>query len=461
MLCKKKMKRFNCSSFLELNLFLENIKDHLNLERISKLQRKFMKNKHFNDYLNLYNYMNKQLKKIFLQNICLQNMSANTYIKNNKKIILFLTDDRNVIYYFSGIFIMNISNVSKNKISFSFDSHNYTDVHNIYSNYIRGFNLYSQYILSNKFIKKLNTIIQNKDGLWKKYVSLSNNQLLMSTYSSGVLTLAASDSLSFTVYNPSIDFLLTPYTNGISTGIVISSGSASLINSSYVTENVNFLSIAGGGGPGGSASSGGGGGGFILNPVTETYPSFTDYLNGNLNIPIDVSIGTGSNHDHGGISTVFGYYICYGGGKGDSQDTVGGGGAGGGNNIDTINNGGQGAPTDTLAERDSTIISTEVPFYEVNPTTVYVSGGGAFPNLVTPFTTESVASTGEGGIGTGGDVIDGIDNIKINGSYIPNSYGGGGGSNAISVGFYSGSNWGENNQYNFGIGGNGVVMIWS
>ena len=460
--------------------FLSHIKQQLNVDLISNIKNIFLNDKTFDNYINFHSTMTFIIKKIDFNEKKLNQM---------KRFNLFLTDENNTIIYFCSV------TVNKYTKSFSTDLYdkdhlliNYLNYLNI-SNDENNSNDESNQILNNEILnRKLNFIQKLKSQEWEEYSIY--NRLFMSRYTPATITISISDGLSFEISDQSSDFIVPSIIdNGTYTGIVFNSGSATLTFTGSVPDNVSFLSVAGGGGPCEEIpSTGGGGGGYILNPITDEYPTFSDYLSSIIsnNDSISLSIGKGGQTHGNGENTVFGNYISYGGCAGIEDS----GGIGGGNNIDTTSNGGNGGNNSN--GNNSNIISTIIPFY-IDSTTIYISGGGAgceFPETQnnTGSTNEPIdsgnsgdptdtdgpsedelqyASNATGGTGSGGIVtyydISNGDQVKIydeniNGSYIVNSYGGGAGSsNGNGEIYYNGTFYGD--SY-YGTGGNGVIMMW-
>lgn len=428
----------DCRKNKELRSFLKNIRNQIDVREISKHKHKFLRNKTFDNYLSLFNVLNNSINLIDFHRLKL---------KYNKSVVIFLADDNNNIFYFNRLLVLNDgTKVSENdKMTTNIISQNY-------NNYIVGFS--NQYQLSEKQIKILTDINSKKSKNWKKYKN--GNYLMASKYTPSTITVGSTDALTFETSNPTGSKInhINLCGNGYNLLLMTSSSgneAGATLNVTYVPSNTLIYMIAVGGGGTASApnstdgaSQGGGGAGYVL--VNNN--SFADYLNSCLSAGTDINMQLGgrgtvdysTNTHYPGGDTIFGTYTtCYGGGAGGTgiDGYSNNGGTSIINGTPTGVNGGSGAIT-AYGEnaQNSDIIYFNIPLVGVT----YISGGGASS------TTSNVTCTG--GVGYGGYVSTDISPSQIpfviNGSYSPNSYGGGAG------------------QYNnnYGVGGPSGIAIW-
>lgn len=477
----------------ELDFFLNNVKNQLNLKKICFLKNNFLSNKTFDNYLILYEYMNKKIHKL---NFDIPNL------KFNKNFAIFLADENNIPFYYNNVFL-----TIQNKIVSSNQSNNQTRIIEIFTNYLRNFN--NQYTPSQLVVGNLNKVLSRKTNEWRNY--FSNKWLLSSIYlpetlykssstSSGTITIGGENTLTFEISDNGSLGYQTFNNNGYSAIIFTNNSSTSgeatatlTFSGSPIPQEAQSLFIAGGGSSSynysTASSSGGGGGGFAYNPLTlvlSDIPGITTGYIGTSTSPeyINISIGFGAtrsnlpgtilyvNGNDGG-NTIFSNLICYGG-KGGNYDTQYGG-VGGGTNLDPslyqVGNGGDGGNINSTPGEDA-ILSTpngttyttkpfqfvSVPFYPTNPTNIYIAGGGAAS--YTP-SANNTLNLGNGGNGYGGTLTSSTissqpNTSSYNGSsntqYSGYAYGGGAGSE-----FYIYKSLGYNNT---GSGAPGVAMVW-
>lgn len=430
-------------------LILNNVKNQLNLNKISKVEQKFLGNPTFPNFVYLYEYMNKKVNSL--------NFNSES-LNTNKQFIIFLTNDNQTITYYNNVFVTKKQNVPQNNNENL--SNRLSFINRLYNDYINNTN--NQYIIPDIVSSKLQKIIRKKKPYhWKRYSS--NSWDYMSSYTPSTINIGISDQLTFifnaeyvygqpsTVAGPEIHVETLSYNRNGYNIIVFPPLQGSIAFTRLPSSDIviNFLCVANGGessfnqvSDGVYNIAGGGGGGYIY--INDT--SFNSYLTSNIRKPLPISVASYTTNVN---NSVLGTYMSYAGGNASLDASQGG--IGGGNNQGVSNNGGNGGSISSTSQ-NSNIVKIPIPIYQEGTySNIYVSGGAAGGANLTAF---KVAS---GGIGTGGEIID-VSNYSSqtsttlsNGSYLSNSFGGGAGAYLYAQTFSPPS---------LGVPGDGAIILW-
>lgn len=435
-------------------------------QKMVELKTNFIKTKSHKEYKSLFKFM-----KEFTANMLLPSLEI------NKKVRIELYDDDCYPIYTDAIFVTRDERFSENS------NLSETQIHKRFDQYIRK---YSSHKISDSHRDVLKKLMEEKisqrwknhtDGKWK----------MTSSYTPGSVTFGVTNTVTVT-FTPTSGITYSTETYNNYTGIVITSTSSSqtiTFNKLSSDFNIGFLAVGAGGGASGNLSGGGGGG---ITYIPDSISDFSDYLSGEINTSIPITIGLGGSQSTNGGNTVFGQYTSYGGSGagstiggtgGGSSSSYGGGGGGGGGGFnsnsggDSLNTtGGSGGSNSNnngsnYGENGNNLTTSNkhnypgsggssyytasqpitVPFYNDSTHTTINCGGGAGGGLYL----SDGYYYGQGGNGAGGNPFENpssTSNLSCNGSTFPNSYGGG-------AGIYN--NYGA---ITHGVGGHGVVMFW-
>lgn len=210
--CNKKYKNINISI---LNLILETYIDHIINDNFYKLKYELLNggeqnnaNK-FEQFKNLYLYINAQIKKLVLE------LSQCHEFEFNYSTQIFFTSSNNVIYYYTLLNIRKSYSQNKYILTLSTEDESETNLRNMFVNFINGQNPINISFMT-LFLSKLPkenkwTQYPNKLGDWNFYSKYTGSTVTYSSVTAPTYTITTVNTYSNTsqpspYYNDTISF---------------------------------------------------------------------------------------------------------------------------------------------------------------------------------------------------------------------------------------------------------------